>query len=139
MAQPTILINLDRCTGCWTCAMACKIGNRLSDDTWWSTVRTLGSGEGIDRPAGVWPNLKMSWIPVMSESCVMCSGRTSQGELPYCVHNCPTEAMTYGDSDDKDSAVSLKENELRERGFRLFALPSWENSRTGILYASKRS
>lgn len=43
--------------------MSCEIGNGLPDETWWTTVRTLGSGEGIDRPAGVWPNLNMSWIP----------------------------------------------------------------------------
>lgn len=139
MTQPTILINLDRCTGCWTCAMACKVGNRLADDTWWNTVRTLGSGEGIDRPSGTWPDLKMSWIPVYSKNCVMCAGRTSQGELPYCVYNCPTEAMWYGDIEDEGSDVSKKIEELRDQDFRLFRLPEWENSKENIVYATKRS
>ena len=139
MAQPTILINLDRCTGCWTCSMACKIGNHLPDDTWWSTVRTLGSGEGIDRPGGTWPNLKMGWLPVFSKSCVMCAGRTAEGELPYCVYNCPTQAMWYGDLEDEGSEIAQKVEELRDRDFRLFRLPSWENSKEGIVYASKRS
>ena len=138
MAQPTILINLDRCTGCWTCAMACKTGNDLPDDTWRVTVRTLGSGEGIDRPSGVWPNLKMSWMPVFSRSCIVCPTRTDGGKLPYCVHNCPNKAMWYGDLDDETSDVALKVEELRDRNFRLFRLPSWENSKEGVVYASKR-
>ena len=27
-----MLVDLDRCIGCWTCAMACKVGNHLADD-----------------------------------------------------------------------------------------------------------
>lgn len=138
MAKPTILINLDRCTGCWTCSMACKIGNHLPDDVWWHTVRTLGSGEGIDRPGGKWPNLTMSWLPVHRKSCVMCAGRTSEGELPYCVAACPCEAMFYGDADSGEGEVFDKIEQLRERGYRIFQLPAWEDSRDGIVYASRK-
>ena len=27
-----MLIDLNRCVGCWTCAMSCKMGNHLPDD-----------------------------------------------------------------------------------------------------------
>ena len=33
MADATILVDLQRCTGCWTCAMSCMVGNRLDDVT----------------------------------------------------------------------------------------------------------
>ncbi len=139
MAKPSILVNLDRCTGCWTCSFACRIGNKLPDGTWWNTVRTLGSGEGIDRPSGTWPTLKMSWIPVYSKKCTMCAGRTAEGKDPYCVYNCPTEALYYGDLDDENSEISKKLQELNDRNFRIFSLPDWENSKEGIVYSSKRS
>lgn len=137
MKQPTILINLKRCTGCWTCSLACKQGNHLADDEFWQHVRTLGSGQGIDRPAGVWPDLHMSWMPVYTTKCTLCGERTSQGEDPYCVYNCPNQAMTYGDLGDSQSAVSQKLEELRERGFRIFGLPEWEGGRSQIVYADQ--
>lgn len=133
MATDTrILVNLHRCTGCWTCSMACKVQNDLPDEDFWVTVRTLGSGEGIDRPAGTWPNLHMSWMPVWSQKCVKCAPRLAEGHAePFCVKCCPNGALTYGE--DVDAEVQS----LREKGFRISTLPKWENSREGIVYASK--
>ncbi len=131
MSDSTILVNLQRCTGCWTCSLACKVGNRLDDDTFWQTVRTLGSGEGIDRPAGEWPNLSMSWMPVWSRSCIKCPARIADGESPYCVHSCPNGALVFGDD------VPSKLEQLRADGFRIFELPPWENSKEGIIYADR--
>ena len=132
MNEKTILVDLQRCIGCWTCSLACKVGNNLPDEEFWLTVRTEGSGEGIDRPAGIWPNLHMSWIPIWSQSCVKCPSRIARGEKPYCVNSCPCDALTIG-----DAAVAKKE-ELRDRGFRFFELPAWERSKSDVLYAEKK-
>ena len=131
MDNKTILVNLQRCTGCWTCSLACKVGNRLPDDEFWLTVRTQGSGEGIDRPAGVWPNLHMSWTPIWSTSCVRCPARIAEGEKPYCVNTCPNGALTVGE----DAAAEVEV--LRQKGFRIFTLPAWEKSAENVIYASK--
>ena len=131
MDEKTILVNLQRCTGCWTCSLACKVGNNLPDEEFWMTVRTQGSGEGIDRPAGVWPNLRMSWIPIWSTKCVRCPARIAEGENPYCVNCCPNGALTVG-----AEAEAELEN-LRQKGFRIFTLPAWENSAKNVVYASK--
>jgi len=137
MTQPVILINLTRCTGCWTCSLACKVGNSLPEDEWWQHVRTLGSGSGIDEPAGVWPDLHMSWMPVHTTDCTLCGERTEQGLEPYCTYNCPTKAMTFGDLDDAQSPVSKRMAELKEKGYRLFQMPVWERTRLEIYYAEK--
>lgn len=133
MAKNAILVNLERCVGCWSCAMACKVGNGLRDDEYWVNVRTLGSGEGIDRPAGVWPNLTMGWMPVWTESCISCAPRTAKGKQPFCVYNCPTEALVYGERE-----VEAETERLAARGFRIFQLPSWEKSKGTMIYASKK-
>ena len=59
-----MLVDIDRCIGCWTCAMGCKVGNHLEDDEYRVEVETHGSGQGIDRPEGVYPDLHMWWQPV---------------------------------------------------------------------------
>ncbi len=132
MNEKTILVDLQRCIGCWTCSLACKVGNRLPDEEFWLTVRTLGSGEGIDRPAGIWPDLHMSWQPVWSQSCIKCPSRLAAGEKPYCVNSCPCDALTIG-----DAAVAKKE-ELRDKGFRFFELPAWDKSKEYVIYAEKK-
>jgi Fe-S-cluster-containing dehydrogenase component len=131
MNEGTILVNLQRCTGCWTCSLACKVGNCLPDDAYRITVRTEGSGEGIDRPAGTWPDLHMSWIPIWRTDCTKCPERLKEGEPAYCVNSCPNGALTMGD------AAKEEVEALRKGGFRIFTLPAWEDSKSEILYASK--
>jgi Fe-S-cluster-containing dehydrogenase component len=117
--------------------MACKINNNLPDQAWWATVRTM-SGKGIDRPNGVWPTLTMSWMPVYSKDCVLCAGRTSKGEEPHCTNSCPTLALTYGDLADASSEVSKKIDNLVAKGFKIFRMPVWENTKDNIVYATRR-
>lgn len=135
MSKPTILVNLKRCTGCWTCSLACKVGNHVPEEEWWQFVRTLGDGSGIDEPGGEWPNVHMSWMPIWTKECVLCKGRTSQGEEPYCVYNCSSKALIYGDRDDPESAVSKAIISLEDRSFRLFQLPAFEGTRPEVIYA----
>ena len=132
----SILVDLKRCTGCWSCSFACKVGNHTVDGEWWQFVRTVG-GLGIDEPAGEWPNLSMSWMPVYTDQCVMCNGRTSQGELPYCVFNCPVHALTFGDADDPESAFSKKLQLLKDKGAVIYEMPGYERTKKGVVYAAR--
>ncbi|NIR98936.1 MAG: 4Fe-4S ferredoxin, partial [Gammaproteobacteria bacterium] len=34
--------NLDRCIGCWACAVACKSENSVGEGLWWQQVDTIG-------------------------------------------------------------------------------------------------
>jgi Fe-S-cluster-containing dehydrogenase component len=137
MTQPAILINLKRCTGCWTCSFACKVGNQLAKDEWWEYVRTIGSGSGIDEPAGVWPNVLMRWMPIYTQDCIFCGARVEQGLEPYCSYNCPTKAMTFGDLEDESSPINIRMADLKDKGYRIFQLPTWERTRPEIFYAEK--
>ena len=53
-----MLVDVDRCIGCWTCAMACKVGNHLEDDEYRVEVETHGSGAGIDKTEAAFSEIK---------------------------------------------------------------------------------
>ena len=137
-SQPAILVNLERCTGCWTCSVACRVGNGLPEGSWWNYVRTVGSGSATDEPSGEWPDVHMSWMPIYTSSCILCVKRTRQGLEPFCTTNCPTGALTYGDASDPTSPISIRLGELRKLGYRVYNLPAWEHTRPEIYYAEKR-
>lgn len=137
MAKAKILVDLDRCTGCWTCAMACHVAHHLEEEEYWCHVETIGDG-GIDEPSGEMGNQSMSWKPVFTKKCILCADRAKEGQLPYCVFNCPAEALYYGDPDDPESEYSKRYAELMERrGYRVVPRMPWDNIREGIEYVSK--
>lgn len=132
-----MFVDLERCIGCWTCSMACKMCHNLADDEYRVTVRTNGSGAGIDRPQGVYPNLRMSWQPIYQKSCTFCPERQLEGLQPMCVHDCPTEALAYGDESDPESAFSVAKARCVDSQYHLFTLPDYENTKSGIVYATR--
>ncbi len=78
-----MLIDLQACTGCNTCTIACKQENNLPEGVLWTQVVTVGSNEQ-DSPAGIYPQLRLDYLPLACQHCA---------EGP-CVEVCPTEA-TY--------------------------------------------
>lgn len=132
-----MFVDLERCIGCWTCSMACKVGNGLADDEYHVTVRTNGSGAGIDRPQGVYPNLRMSWQPIYTKACNFCAANVAEGHPQYCVQDCPTEALAWGDPDDPESPFSKELERCKARHYHMFELPAYENSKPGVVYATR--
>lgn len=86
--QYGMVIDTKRCIACYTCSMACKIENNLTNDMWWNQVINVG-GEERDAPAGVYPNLTMSTFTFACQHC----------ENPACVAVCPT-GTTYKREED---------------------------------------
>ena len=84
--QYGMTIDLARCIGCHTCSIGCKIENYTPEGVWWTRVLTKG-GPKMDTPAGVWPNVTMSYIPLACQHCAN----------PACVKVCPVGA-TYKDA-----------------------------------------
>lgn len=74
-------IDLRRCVGCQTCAIACKMSNNLPKDMLWLKVKDQ-SGTTLDVAAGEGKNLSMQYTPV---NCMHC-------ENAPCVAACPTGA-----------------------------------------------
>lgn len=75
MSKFGIVVDLDMCTGCQSCEVACKIENNIALGEKWNKVIERG-------PFGTFPHIEKYWLPVMCQQC----------EDAPCVHVCPTGA-----------------------------------------------
>lgn len=81
MSRRCIVVDLDRCTGCYTCTVACKFENELGLGNYRCDVIDVG-------PIGTHPDVKMYWLPIMCQQC----------ENAPCVDVCPTGASYRADN-----------------------------------------
>ena len=90
MARNCIVVNIDRCTGCYACQVACKMQNEVALGLAWNQVKIVG-------PVGEYPNMVRYPLPTMCQEC----------ENAPCLEVCPTGA-TYR---DEETGVILIDSE----------------------------
>lgn len=75
MTRNAIVVDLNRCMGCFGCEIACKQEHDVPLGEYWNKVEIVG-------PMGVHPHLTQYWLPTMCQQC----------ENALCVEVCPTGA-----------------------------------------------
>ena len=90
-AKQGLLVDLDRCYGCFTCEVACQQEHRLPADEKWIRVNTIG-------PHSISGELAMDFIPLATQDCDLCVERVAEGSQPACVSACPARALIYADA-----------------------------------------
>lgn len=80
MANYAIITDLNRCTGCLACTVACKAINGVEVGSFW--IKTLRIGPNPINEGDTYPNVEMYFLPVQCQHC----------SNPECVKVCPTEA-----------------------------------------------
>ena len=93
-----ILVDLDRCVGCYACEVACKQENHTLPDTPWIRLKIVG-------PEIVNGQLRTDFIPLIMEDCDLCKNREGR---PSCVDHCPTAALRLCDSTEILDALNSK-------------------------------
>ncbi len=81
MTKYGMVINLNRCIGCKTCVVACKMQNNVPMDMLWNRVINAGA-RSYDDAVGSYPNLIKQYTPVACQHC----------ENPPCQAVCPVGA-----------------------------------------------
>jgi len=84
-----MVVDLDRCIGCKTCAVICKDHNACPESIWWNRVQTLGApADDYSVAVKDGNEISMAFLPVSCQHC---------DDAP-CATVCPTSA-TYIDPD----------------------------------------
>ena len=87
MANYAIITDLNRCTGCLACTVACKAINGVDVGNFW--IKTLRIGpHPIEGGSGDYPDVEMYFLPVQCQHC----------KNPECVRVCPSGAFVKDDS-----------------------------------------
>ncbi len=93
MATIAMVVNLERCVGCFACQNACKLVNNLPDGVVWLRVTPKEH-----KPEEVDGKLYMDRFPVplTLETCIKCPDRTN-GHQPLCASVCMGKGLWIGD------------------------------------------
>lgn len=75
MTRNAIVVDLNRCIGCFGCEVACKQENDVPLGEYWNKVEIVG-------PMGTHPKISQYWLPTMCQQCA---------DAP-CIEVCPTGA-----------------------------------------------
>jgi molybdopterin-containing oxidoreductase family iron-sulfur binding subunit len=91
-------IDLDKCTGCGTCAIACSQENNMpvfeDDSDLPKRVQFLDLMKVTNDRDAKYPNVEVCYIPKM---CQQCEGNDPKNPKPPCVSVCPVVATDVGD------------------------------------------
>lgn len=95
MSAYGLLIDMEWCTGCHSCEMACQMEHGLPVGETGIKLSEIGPWEYGDE--GKW---QFSYLPVRTDQCDGCADRVAAGKVPTCVHHCQAKCMEYGKISD---------------------------------------
>jgi len=89
-----MVVDQERCVGCWSCAVICKSENDIPLGMWWN--RILTEGEALDTPTTVGGREELHWLPLACQHC----------DNAPCVKVCPVGATYH-----RDDGIVMMDNE----------------------------
>lgn len=94
-----VVIDADACEGCGACVDACPYHAR-------TVVAGVASNHGGDALTAFEQHAFAAHKASVVEKCTFCADCRAEGEQPWCVRTCVSDARAFGDLDDPESEVA---------------------------------
>lgn len=85
-----LLVDINFCTGCHSCEVACKNEHDMPLDNYGIKISKIGPFKVEEQ------DWVFNYVPSLTRCCDLCDGRVARGEKPSCVLHCLGQALEYG-------------------------------------------
>lgn len=99
MSVNGLLINVEYCSGCKACEIACRQEHNLPIDVDGIKVYEMNINKGQT----------FNNIPIPTNMCDLCEDRVAKGKRPSCVQHCMAMVMEYGPVEELAKKMATKE------------------------------
>ena len=106
MSYKGLLVDVDFCTGCEACVLACQQEHGYSEKEFGVKIIKLGPLKIGEK------DYQYDFIPQFTRWCDLCEERAARGKEPTCVQHCQAQVITFGEVEELAKGVSREKQIL---------------------------